>query len=420
MVRGVRGSGARGNRNNPKTYKNDTTKQKPNAVSTDKTKETVNKPKHKKKFVRNGSGNNRVMSYPLRDSPSERTGDRLQIRCLEFSPPDDSGMEIGLMNMFKKSDDGVFSAISGRNKKGTGDRDLIAKGKISIEQTDAQGNKYMMGADDKAKLIFRNEDANTRLGSGMKQRTKFYIELPIPQEVQDSNSVTWGEDRVNALELAALTVAQNAMAADGLSAEGAIAAAQASVQALNTGIDVPGLSADTQSAVRAAISGAAVGALGSNVSAKSVIARSTGQILNNNLELLFQGVNLRSFPYSITFSPRGHKEGLLVKDIIRSLKMSMAPKAGEIQEGSNQSIFIKSPDVFQLKYLRDGEDHPFLNAFKICALTGMSVNYTNAGTYASYDDGTPVNIRMNLTFKEINPIYHEDYLQDGAGSGVGY
>tara|TARA_B100001989_G_C24541807_1_gene468052 strand:+ start:830 stop:2074 length:1245 start_codon:yes stop_codon:yes gene_type:complete len=414
MVRGVRGSGARGNRNNPKTYKNDTTKQKPNAVSTDKTKETVNKPKHKKKFVRNGSGNNRVMSYPLRDSPSERTGDRLQIRCLEFSPPEDSGMEIGLANMFKKSDDGTYSAITQK------DRQDIADGKTIINQTDSEGNTYQMKSDDKAKLMFRNEDANTRLGSGMKQRTKFYIELPIPQEVQDSNSVTWGEDRVNALELAALTVAQNAMAADGLSAEGAIAAAQASVQALNTGIDVPGLSADTQSAVRAAISGAAVGALGSNVSAKSVIARSTGQILNNNLELLFQGVNLRSFPYSITFSPRGYKEGLLVKDIIRSLKMSMAPKAGEIQEGSNQSIFIKSPDVFQLKYLRDGEDHPFLNAFKICALTGMSVNYTNAGTYASYDDGTPVNIRMNLTFKEINPIYHEDYLQDSAGSGVGY
>tara|TARA_B100000212_G_scaffold339917_1_gene319308 strand:- start:3 stop:1247 length:1245 start_codon:yes stop_codon:yes gene_type:complete len=414
MVRGVRGSGARGNRNNPKTYKNDTTKQKPNAVSTDKTKETVNKPKHKKKFVRNGSGNNRVMSYPLRDSPSERTGDRLQIRCLEFSPPEDSGMEIGLANMFKKSDDGTYSAITQK------DRQDIADGKTIINQTDSEGNTYQMKSDDKAKLMFRNEDANTRLGSGMKQRTKFYIELPIPQEVQDSNSVTWGEDRVNALELAALTVAQNAMAADGLSAEGAVAAAQASVQALNTGIDVPGLSADTQSAVRAAISGAAVGALGSNVSAKSVIARSTGQILNNNLELLFQGVNLRSFPYSITFSPRGYKEGLLVKDIIRSLKMSMAPKAGEIQEGSNQSIFIKSPDVFQLKYLRDGEDHPFLNAFKICALTGMSVNYTNAGTYASYDDGTPVNIRMNLTFKEINPIYHEDYLQDSAGSGVGY
>ena len=37
----------------------------------------------------------------------------------------------------------------------------------------------------------------------------------------------------------------------------------------------------------------------------------------------------------------------------------------------------------------------------------MSVNYTNAGTYASYEDGTPVNIRMSLTFKELNPIYQK-------------
>ena len=57
----------------------------------------------------------------------------------------------------------------------------------------------------------------------------------------------------------------------------------------------------------AAISGAALRQLGSNVSSKSVISRSTGQILNNNLELLFQGVNLRSFPYSITFSPSSQR-----------------------------------------------------------------------------------------------------------------
>ena len=61
--------------------------------------------------------------------------------------------------------------------------------------------------------------------------------------------------------------------------------------------------------------------------------------------------------------------------------------------------------------MKDGEPHPFLNKFKICALTGMHVNYTNSGTYSSYKDGTPVNIRMNLTFKEINPIYAEDYYK---------
>jgi len=136
--------------------------------------------------------------------------------------------------------------------------------------------------------------------------------------------------------------------------------------------------------------------------------------------LLFQGVNLRSFPFSITFSPRGPEESKVVKDIIRSLKMSMAPKAGEFDGSGAQGIFLKSPDVFQLRYMKDDVDHPFLNSFKLCALTGMSVNYTNAGTYTTYEDGTPVNIRMNLTFKELNPIYHEDYLQPAAGFGVGY
>ena len=73
------------------------------------------------------------------------------------------------------------------------------------------------------------------------------------------------------------------------------------------------------------------------------------------------------------------------------------------------------------RQLKDGAPHPFLNKFKLAALTGMSVNYTNAGTYTSYEDGTPVNLRMDLTFKEINPIYHEDYLPfNGADAGVGF
>ena len=270
---------------------------------------------------------------------------------------------------------------------------------------------------EKPGLKFSTTDANSRMGNSSNRLMKYLIELPIPQDLTDSNSITWGDDRVNAVELAGLAVAQNAMA--GSVGDIARTSAQAAVTALQTGIEIPGLNADTQSAVQAALSGAAIGALGSNVSPQSVISRSTGQILNNNLELLFKGVNLRSFPYSITFSPRGPTEANVVKQIIRRLKASMATKAGEFN-GSAQGIFIKSPDVFQLRFLKDDTDHPFLHAFKLCALTGMSVNYTNAGTYTSYEDGTPVNIRMSLTFKELNPIYHEDYQTDGAGPGVGY
>ena len=154
MVRGVRGSGARGNRNNPQTYKNDNATTTNNKVTTGGTTESVNKPKHKKKFVRNNQGMNNRMSYPLRDSPSERTGDRLMIRCLEFSPPEDgSGLNISLRNAFKKDSKGNLSAII------QDDRDLIKANKMTIEQPTADGKgTYNMKHDDKMAIDFKNTD----------------------------------------------------------------------------------------------------------------------------------------------------------------------------------------------------------------------------------------------------------------------
>ena len=332
------------------------------------------------------------LSYPVARNNSEKTGDTLRIKCVEYLPPE-SGAGLGVT---------VKGAFFTRDGGQT--RELVTN-----KMRKTEGNKFY---GTKPSIKMNLEDANSRISR--MQKTKYYIELPIPQEVNDSNSVTWGEDKVNALELAALSVASSAMGG------GIGEMAEAAVEALNSGVNIPGLGPDTQDAVRAAISGKALNALGSQVSAASVIARSTGQILNNNLELLFQGVNLRTFPYSITFTPRTPKESDVVKKIIRALKMSMSAKAGEFNQNA-QGLFVKSPDLFQLQYLRDGKDHPFLNNFKLCALTGMNLNYTNAGTYASYSDGTPVNIRMDVTFKEINPIYAEDYLPgNGSGNGVGF
>ena len=257
----------------------------------------------------------------------------------------------------------------------------------------------------------RMTNANGLPGLQQDKITKYYIELPIPQEVNDSNSVTWGEDSLNIFQLAGLAAAQNLIKEPGRSF-------QAVAEVLQKGIPLPELDENTKNAVLAGISGQAINALGGNVSPGSVIARSTGQILNSNLELLFQGVNLRSFPFSVTFSPRNDDETERVRLIIRYLKQTMAPKIGN--EGGRMGTFLKSPDVFSLRYLHNGQDHPFLNSFKLCALTGLSVNYTNAGTYASYSDGTPVNIRLNMSFKELNPIYSEDYDGGDAGGGVGY
>ena len=336
--------------------------------------------------VSRGDGSsNQVLSYPIKRNNNEKTGDTLMIKCIQYRPPKNgSGLTMTVNNVFN-TDGSVVTKKQAEEQK-------IPKPEFS----------------------HNFEDANTRLKNN--QIIKYYVELPAPQEINDSNSVTWGDDKLNALQLAGLTVAQEAIAGG---SENAVEMAQSAMAVLQRGINIPGLTQDTQNAIKASISGAAINALGANVSAGSILSRSTGQILNSNLELLFQGVNLRTFPFTFTFSPRNSKEADVVKAIIKSLKASMSPKAGDYN-GSAQGIFLKSPDLFQLKYLHDGEDHPFLNTFKLCALTGMQVNYTNAGTYASYGDGTPVNIRMNLNFKEINPIYNEDYSSDEAGSGVGF
>ena len=360
------------------------------------------------KFVKSskrskGGATDKYLSYPIARTSDEKTGDTLRIKCVEYIPPQDKGFGIDIVGMYKTDQKGNISKIDDKVK---------IKNADGVEVSERE---YYGLAEPGIETNFT--DANSRINQNLK--TKYYIELPIPQEVNDSNSVTWGEDRMNAIEIATLSLAQQAMEMGGEENEQQQRARQ-SISALTNNITMGNLTDDTQSALRAALSGFAINQFGSNVSAKSVISRSTGQILNNNLELLFSGVNLRSFPFSFTFSPRSPKESDTVKAIIRSLKMSMAAKAGEFN-GSAQGIFLKSPDLFQLDYLKDGTNHPFLNRFKLTALTGMSVNYTNAGTYASYNDGTPVNIRMNLTFKEINPIYHEDYLPgNGSGNGVGY
>ena len=353
------------------------------------------------------------ISYPMARGIGEKTGDTLVIKCIKFFPPGSGlGLELGVEGVFGMTNKGDIRRIE------NSDLEKVGAANPKFTTVDAEGKST--GKRKPIKLDSNFKNANQRLLE--KQEVQYYIELPAPQDIQDSNSVTWGEDTLNALELAALQVAGTAMGSNG--GNDAIQAAQTAVTMLQTGVDFGGaLGGDVNQAVRAAISGAAVGALGGNVSAQSIIARSTGQILNSNTELLFQGVNLRSFPFTVTFTPRNQKEGEIVRQIIRRLKQSMAAKAGG-DEGFNGAsatgIFLKSPDVFSLQYLHNGAPHPFLNSFKICALTAMSTNFTNAGTYATYSDGTPVAIRLNMTFKEISPIYFEDYDTPEAGSGVGY
>ena len=340
-----------------------------------------------------------ILSYPIAVGPSEDNGTRLLIKCFEYVPPKTT-FKAGYSVRIADEDGTVFEGRT-YNK---GDRIQTYEYGKPVDKIFASNIRLV------------NEGAST----GMKnKKSLYYIELPVPQDVNDQNSVTWGDNSQNILQLAGV------VAASDLISKGPIKTFEQFRQLIADGaLDTLGSELSMQrDAISSAIAGKASDPQCRSLNTNAILGRATGQILNNNLELLFDSVNLRSFPFSITFSPRNEIESRRVIHIIRALKSSMAAKKGTKPGETGQGgIFLKAPDIFHLRYIHNGKDHPFLNSFKHTALTAMSVNYTNAGTFASYADGTPVSIQLNMTFKELNPIYHEDYdvFTEKDNLGVGY
>ena len=266
------------------------------------------------------------------------------------------------------------------------------------------------------------------------KNTIFTIQLPIPNGVTDSNSVAWDEDSANALELAGAetfkNIIKNTSFGDNETIDGeglfdklnkGKETVRQEAQKFTQGITDP----NVREQVLNYFGAKAVGIFGSNMSAASLTSRSSGQVLNPNMELLFKGVQLRTFPFSFSFTPRSRDESLMVKQIINIFKRSMAAKTTTAGGQGGRGIFIQAPDIFELRFMRGARPHPFLYQMKPMALKGMNVNYSDTGAFITYEDSTPVKMTLNLSFTELNPIYAEDYFENGntlpdANTGVGY
>ena len=394
--REFRGGGKRNQYGQVITLGDNSTVKQEVGTNTDTTKSDSNNERPAKSTRRAGeiNGVKQNMGYPIARGPDDNTGDALLIKCIEYVPPK-TGLEVSTSRAYAGAD----GSFEGRN--------YAAGQKLETEVSPGQFEDLKVV--DSVRI--KNDGASDRQKDA---KAIYYITLPIPQDVNDSNVVTWGDDNMNIFQIAAVDAAAGVLGNTKESFENAKAVLDAGI-GRSIGEE---LGKDTGKAITRAIAGEAIDKLGANIRPNSVLGRSTGMILNSNLELLFSGVTLRTFPFSINFSPRNKDESDMVVSIIKALKSSMAAKKNASQ--GQGGIFLRAPDVFQLMYVdSSGTQHPFLNRFKDCALTAMTVNYTNSGTYATYNDSTPVSIRMNLTFKELNPIYFEDY-KSYTGPGVGY
>lgn len=259
--------------------------------------------------------------------------------------------------------------------------------------------------------LARNAIANSPLKNNVG-----YLFLPIPDNVADVNQTNWKTTSINSLQMDGIDLGTQLIDAASPGGGGFDAAGKAITGKLDKykgAINDDRLRANLESALL----GKAVNSIGGNLDIEDLISRDSGQILNPNMELLFKSIQLQTFSYTFTFTARSAEEGNTIKAIIRTFKKRMSPKS-TATSGAAAGLFIAAPDVFEIKFMKGGEMHPFLPRHKVCALTNMQTNYTGGGSYATYYDGTPVNVSMTLSFTELSPVYAEDF--DESIEGVGF
>ena len=243
-------------------------------------------------------------------------------------------------------------------------------------------------------------DADERIGVSVGK-----VFLPMqPEGLAEGNGVDWQNGTANAMEVAGFKAAQAGIIKAGEGKMGDVAKT-----VMGTGIK------EAESLIRGSgitnndiASFFASRAVGNN----SLFTRATGKVMNPNLELLFNGPRLRQFNYNFRFTPREEREAREVRRIIKFFKKNMAPQR------VNSKLFLKTPNVFKLKYIfKGGRQHPFLNKIKMCALTQFNVTYAPDGSYMTYDDGSMTAYNVNMTFGELNPIYENDYDDNSNDMG---
>ena len=272
------------------------------------------------------------------------------------------------------------------------------------------------------------------------------VKLPMPNQLQDSNNVAWGQDQLNAIT-AAVAGAVFGVSGGGLDLMGDLLTGQRklfgkpedgqklslmgeirdrfSKDSLNNAggsiksfIDKLGSNSDARLLGRSVLGSAILNIAQFGVTPETALARGAGVVPNSNMQLLFNAPTLREFTFNWRLTARSREEAIRVKNIIRFFKQGMAVKKNNKNKTGEGSFFLGTPNVFDIHFKTSKQNYEILDRndsvlrIKTCALTGVAVNYTPDGMWNAYEKGMPTSVLLSLRFGELEPIFDADYEED--------
>lgn len=175
----------------------------------------------------------------------------------------------------------------------------------------------------------------------------------------------------------------------------------------DVGLEYRGAQAMGNNTEGTAGAGAAAAAMSAAGDASGMISKLTKTAVNPVKEQVFKSVEFRTFTFNYTFAPRSSTESQNCLNIIQQFKFHMHPEFKD----EDQFLYIY-PSEFDISYYNNNKQNDKIHHHTSCVLTNLSLNYAPQGTYSTFADGTPTQIDMTLTFRELGKLNKENIQKD--------
>ena len=161
----------------------------------------------------------------------------------------------------------------------------------------------------------------------------------------------------------------------------------------------------TQSDIVAALQAKAGNMGGSIGGALGKAAFKQGVAANPYTVTNFQGVQQRTFGFTFKLVAQSESEALEIKAIENTFRKFLYPKLAK------SPILFKYPPYWQIEFLKGDKPNTHLPFINLCFLESMNATY-NSSTNVFHPDGSPVEVDIQLTYKEAKNLTREDLYKD--------
>jgi hypothetical protein len=150
------------------------------------------------------------------------------------------------------------------------------------------------------------------------------------------------------------------------------------------------------------ITGAAVGAVTQalNNPLARLALKGTGYALNPNQQVLFDGIDFRTYQLVFYFTPYSKQEADTVAEIIKMFKVHAAPR---LLEGAGGGMFFIPPSTFTPTFRFRGQINKKISQVTESVITNINVDYAPQG-FSAHTDGAPVQTTLTIDFRELELI----------------